>query len=123
MIKLSIRMPPPNKKISLPSFFFSSRITLQISPLIKLIFHIWNTQRLTISSICKQLKTQRIPTVGIKTDYSEINLEELERIFKEIDIKFFYIMPRYHNPLGYSLSQKDKQEILKLADKYDVYIV
>lgn len=71
----------------------------------------------------EQLETQNISTVGIKRDYSGIDLEELERIFKEMDIKFFYIMPRYHNPLGSSLSQKDKQEILKLADKYDVYIV
>ena len=71
----------------------------------------------------EQLETQRISTVGIKRDYSGIDLEELERIFKEMNIKFFYIMPRYHNPLGYSLSQKDKQEILKLANKYDVYIV
>lgn len=71
----------------------------------------------------EQLQTQGISTVGIKRDYSGIDLEELERIFKEMDIKFFYIMPRYHNPLGSSLSQKDKQEILKLANKYDVYIV
>lgn len=71
----------------------------------------------------KQLETQRISTVGIKRDYSGIDLEELEGIFKEMDIKFFYIMPRYHNPLGSSLSQKDKQEILKLANKYDIYIV
>ena len=71
----------------------------------------------------EQLQTQKIPTVGIKRDYFGIDLKELERIFKEIDIKFFYIMPRYHNPLGSSLSQKDKQDILKLAVKYDVYIV
>lgn len=71
----------------------------------------------------EQLETQKVSTVGIKRDYSGIDLEELERIFKEMDIKFFYIMPRYHNPLGSSLSQKDKQEILKLANKYDIYIV
>ncbi|WP_346936845.1 PLP-dependent aminotransferase family protein [Clostridium sp.] len=71
----------------------------------------------------EQLETQKISTVGIKRDYSGIDLEELEHIFKEMDIKFFYIMPRYHNPLGSSLSQKDKQEILKLANKYDIYIV
>ena len=61
--------------------------------------------------------------VGIKRNNQGIDLEELERIFKEENIKFFYTMPRYHNPLGTSYSNKQKKEILKLAEKYDVYIV
>ncbi len=48
---------------------------------------------------------------------------ELERLLKKENIKFFYTMPRFHNPLGTSYSQKEKLEIIRLAKKYDVFIV
>jgi DNA-binding transcriptional MocR family regulator len=32
-------------------------------------------------------------------------------------------MPRFSNPLGISYSNEDKKQILKLAEKYDVYII
>lgn len=52
-----------------------------------------------------------------------IDLYELERIFKEHRIKFFYTIPRLHNPLGYSYTEDQKKQILNLAEKYDVYIL
>ena len=61
--------------------------------------------------------------IGINRDFSGINLEELEDIFKNDDIKFFYTIPRLHNPLGTSYSEKEKKYIAELAEKYDVYIV
>ncbi|MGP7815947.1 aminotransferase-like domain-containing protein [Niallia sp. 01092] len=71
----------------------------------------------------EQLNAHRVPAVGIKRTARGINLDELERIFREEDIKFFYTMPRFHNPLGTSYSKREKEEIVKLATKYDVYIV
>jgi len=50
-------------------------------------------------------------------------LEELEEKFKNDNIKFFYTMPRYHNPLGTSYTREERKAIAKLADQYDVYIV
>lgn len=32
-------------------------------------------------------------------------------------------MPRFHNPLGCSYTNKEKKRLAKLAAKYDVYIV
>ncbi len=61
--------------------------------------------------------------IGIKRDKNGINLDELENIFKNEKIKFFYMMPRFHNPLGSSLSENDKQKIVELAKKYQVYII
>lgn len=52
-----------------------------------------------------------------------IDLEELERQFKTRKIKFFYTIPRFHYPLGHSYSEQEKQTILDLAAKYQVYIV
>lgn len=61
--------------------------------------------------------------IGIDRDYKGIDFGELERIFIKEDIKFFYTIPRFHNPLGTSYSEKDKMRIVELAEKYDVYIV
>lgn len=69
------------------------------------------------------LETHKIPVVGIERTSEGIDMLELERIFKSENIKFFYTMPRYHNPLGTSYSQEEKKKILELAKKYDVYIV
>lgn len=69
------------------------------------------------------LETHKVPVVGIERTSEGIDMLELERIFKSENIKFFYTMPRYHNPLGTSYSKEEKKKILELAKKYDVYIV
>ncbi|MGE8205386.1 PLP-dependent aminotransferase family protein [Heyndrickxia sp. NPDC080065] len=69
------------------------------------------------------LMTYRVPVMGIKRTSRGIDFEELEEIFKTEDIKFFYTMPRFHNPLGSSYSTEEKKRIVALAHKYDVYIV
>jgi len=71
----------------------------------------------------EHLETYQESVIGIKRTAEGIDLIELERIFREEDIKFFYTMPRFHNPLGTSFSKKQKEEIARLAEKYDVYIV
>ncbi|WP_017210323.1 PLP-dependent aminotransferase family protein [Clostridium beijerinckii] len=77
----------------------------------------------TYSLIHKLAEINGERLIGINRDFNGINLEELENIFKNQDIKFFYTIPRLHNPLGTSYSEKDKRCIAELAEKYDVYIV
>lgn len=69
------------------------------------------------------IKTYRLPAIGIKRTAAGIDLDELEQIFRMNRVKFFYTMPRLHNPLGTSYSLKEKKAILQLAHKYNVYIV
>jgi DNA-binding transcriptional MocR family regulator len=69
------------------------------------------------------LETRGIPAIGIKRTSAGIDFDRLEELFRTEDIKFFYTVPRFHNPLGSSYTKKDKQQLAKLADKYDVYIV
>jgi len=69
------------------------------------------------------LETTGTKYIGIKRDANGINLQQLEKIFSEHRVKFFYTMPRFHNPLGTSFCKKDKFNILALANKYNVYIV
>ncbi|MFU1793961.1 PLP-dependent aminotransferase family protein [Paenibacillus azoreducens] len=71
----------------------------------------------------EHLMTYHVPVIGIKRTSRGIDLGELEEIFKTEDIKFFYTMPRFHNPLGCSYSTEEKKKIVALAHKYDVYIV
>lgn len=77
----------------------------------------------TYYGIIKSLELNNLPALGINRDFNGINLDELEKMFKYGNIKFFYSIPRFHNPTGTSYSKCEKQEIIKLAEKYDVYIV
>ncbi|EJS62867.1 PLP-dependent aminotransferase family protein [Bacillus cereus] len=71
----------------------------------------------------EHLMTYGVPVIGIKRTSRGIDFGELEEIFKTEDIKFFYTIPRFHNPLGCSYSTEEKKKIVALAKKYDVYIV
>jgi len=64
-----------------------------------------------------------LPVITIKRDEHGLDMQELERIFKNEDIKFFYCIPRNHNPLGTMLSFSQRKRMMELAVKYDVYIV
>lgn len=69
------------------------------------------------------LKDENLKVKTIKRDENGIDLNELENIFKNDKIKFFYTISRNHNPFGTYYSLKQKKEIIRLAHKYNVYIV
>ena len=77
----------------------------------------------TYYGVLKSLELNNIKTIGIRRSYTGIDFNELERIFKYENIKFFYTIPRFHNPTGFSYSNSDKKIILKLCKKYNVYLV
>jgi DNA-binding transcriptional MocR family regulator len=52
-----------------------------------------------------------------------INLGKFKQILKKNRIKCFYTMSYFQNPTGMTYSREKKKEILKLAKKYDFYIV
>ncbi|MDR0923037.1 MAG: PLP-dependent aminotransferase family protein [Hungatella sp.] len=69
------------------------------------------------------LKIMNISVSTIKREPDGIDFNKLEEIFRTGDIKFFYLMPRIHNPLGVSYTKAQKSRIVFLANKYDVYLV
>lgn len=77
----------------------------------------------TYYGIIKSLELNNIPSLGIERGFHGINLDELEKLFKYGNIKFFYTIPRFHNPTGNSYTKQEKEEIVKMAEKYNVYIV
>lgn len=77
----------------------------------------------TYPGIILSLKIAGVTGIGIARNYNGIDFNRLETLFKNGNIKFFYTMPRYQNPIGTSYTRQEKALILDLARKYDVYIV
>ncbi|WP_409296329.1 PLP-dependent aminotransferase family protein [Peribacillus sp. SCS-26] len=77
----------------------------------------------TYFGMIESLDINQAVTFGIELSMNGIDLERLEYMFKNNDIKFFYVIPRFHNPLGHSYTNSEKKKIVELAEKYDVYIV
>lgn len=77
----------------------------------------------TYYGVIKSLELNNVPSLGIDRGINGIDLDKLEHIFKHEDIKFFYTVSRFHNPTGNSYSKYEKEIIIKLAEKYDVYIL
>ncbi|MCL6664205.1 MULTISPECIES: PLP-dependent aminotransferase family protein [Paenibacillus] len=64
-----------------------------------------------------------VPIAGVRRTLDGMDWASLERQFAEGDIKFFYVMPRFHNPIGTSLTVAEKKRLIRLAQRYDVYLV
>lgn len=77
----------------------------------------------TYSYFIDYLKEQKLDVLTIKRDYDQLDLNELEELFRSQEIKFFYIVARNHNPLGSCLRYCQRKRIVELAEKYDVYLV
>ncbi|TFE22679.1 PLP-dependent aminotransferase family protein [Cohnella luojiensis] len=69
------------------------------------------------------LKAQNQSVIGIERTPNGLDWATLERHFQSNLIKFFYTIPRFHNPLGTSFTPEEKQRLAELAQNYDVYIV
>lgn len=77
----------------------------------------------TYFGFIESVHLQQATTFGIDLTMEGIDLDRLDYIFRNNDIKFFYTVPRFHNPLGHSYTNDEKRKIVELAEKYDVYIV
>ncbi|WP_053093919.1 aminotransferase-like domain-containing protein [Streptococcus sp. X13SY08] len=69
------------------------------------------------------LDKQDLPYETIERDFSGIDLKKLENYFATGNFRFFYTIPRLHNPLGSSYTLEQKKEIVRLAEQYQVYII
>lgn len=65
----------------------------------------------------------KIKCRGVLRDYDGLDLKTLEEIFKTEKTNFFFTVPNFSNPLGLSYTKKEREDILELAIKYNVYIV
>ncbi|MFS0916636.1 PLP-dependent aminotransferase family protein [Brevibacillus sp. 179-C 1.1 NHS] len=77
----------------------------------------------TYHGMLRSLEMLGVTVLGIQRTTTGIDMDELERHFRNNQIKFFYTVPRFHNPLGMSYTTEQKKQIAKLAQRYDVFIV
>ncbi|MEN6461761.1 MAG: PLP-dependent aminotransferase family protein [Syntrophomonas sp.] len=77
----------------------------------------------TYNSLLDMAKSLNIACIGIKRNAQGIDLAELKTIFDKEQIKAFYIIPRHHNPTGYSLLETDKKKIVELCHNYQVLLI
>ncbi|GKX67353.1 PLP-dependent aminotransferase family protein [Inconstantimicrobium mannanitabidum] len=77
----------------------------------------------TYKGALKALAINKTPVIGIERKSNGLDFEELERKFANDNIKCFYTIPRFSNPLGLSYTNDEKKQIIRLAEKYDVYII
>ena len=75
------------------------------------------------SVLIGMLQLYRLPVISIPRGTAGLDLDKLEQLFSEHAIKFFYTMPRFHNPLGTSYTSGERKALVKLAQKHDVYLV
>ncbi|CUH95563.1 hypothetical protein P22_1634 [Propionispora sp. 2/2-37] len=71
----------------------------------------------------ESLKRSGSSVLGIKRTCHGLDLDELEFLFKTKKIKFFYTVPRNHNPLGTTYPAVQRKSIAELAARHHVYIV
>lgn len=74
-------------------------------------------------SFIDSITSRGLKPIGIERNQKGIDLNYLEKVFRERSIKFFYTVSRFQNPTGCSYSNKEKKHMVELAQKYDIYIV
>ncbi|MBV5277452.1 MAG: PLP-dependent aminotransferase family protein [Campylobacteraceae bacterium] len=62
-----------------------------------------------------------IKTIPLHQDGAD--LTSLEELFSTCKPKFFYTIPVFQNPTGYEYTLENKQEVARLAKKYDVILL
>ncbi len=57
------------------------------------------------------------------TDKDGMLTEELEKILKDNEVKFIYVIPDFQNPSGNTWSLERRKGLIEMANKYDVVII
>lgn len=61
--------------------------------------------------------------IECNTDADGMITEDLEKILKENDVKFIYVIPDFQNPSGNTWTLERRKGLIELANKYDVVVV
>jgi DNA-binding transcriptional MocR family regulator len=70
------------------------------------------------------IKTANLKALEIPTNAdSGLSIEALELALEQWPIKAILVTPTCNNPMGYTMSEEDKQRLYKLAQSYDICII
>jgi 2-aminoadipate transaminase len=61
--------------------------------------------------------------IDVALSCTGVDTVQLEEIFKTKNPKFFYVIPTFQNPTGWSWDQKTREDVAALAKKYGIIII
>lgn len=87
-----------------------------------------NNQEILVENPTYNLLLGAVDAYGKKMQYVDrtldgLDLDAMEEKAKNHEFRYFFTMSRNHNPLGTTLSKKQRTRLLEMAEKYDFYIV
>lgn len=65
----------------------------------------------------------RLRMIGIPTDEQGMQVEALERLLQTHHPRLIYTIPNFHNPTGTCMSSRRRQQLIALADRYNIPIL
>ena len=77
----------------------------------------------TYFGLMSVLQARNIQAVGVPREQSGIRLDILERIIIQHRPRFFYMVPNFHNPTGWTLPLENQRALLDLAEHYGLLLV
>lgn len=81
------------------------------------------TESPTYAGAIAVFKSRGAQIADIELCEDGMSLSVLEYTIKKYKPRLLYTIPSFQNPTGYSCSNHKREQILKLADKYDLYII
>lgn len=77
----------------------------------------------TYSGALNAFRSRAAHICAVPLTVKGMDLDQLRLLLRRSQPKFVYLMANFHNPTGISWSEQHKQELLRLADEHDFYIV
>ncbi len=77
----------------------------------------------TYSGAISSFRSRGVKIIQIPIQVDGVDMNKLEELVKRYSPKMMYTMINCQNPTGYSYSDKKKDQLLKIASKYDMFIL
>ncbi|NTV90031.1 MAG: PLP-dependent aminotransferase family protein [Clostridiales bacterium] len=81
------------------------------------------TESPTYTGAIAAFKSRHAQTADVQINPDGPDMSILEYNIRKYSPRFYYTIPTFHNPTGFSYSNEKRQVLLELADKYDFYII
>lgn len=73
--------------------------------------------------ILHTLESHHVTPLPVPLDENGPNLDQLERLIRQFNPRFFLTAPNFQNPTGYQMSKRRRSELLALAERWGIMIV
>ncbi len=69
------------------------------------------------------IRSYQAEMIGVPVESDGMDIDALEEVLKNNDVKLIYTIPTFQNPSGTTMSLEKRKRMLALASKYDVLIL